>query len=292
MSNSQVSVYRTISPTLVLNFILSIHFRIAVLQICHFFEISFKGKITWILLVAQVVKVAEFIIALNQLWQMMVQAGHGSHVGQVKFCLRMCLVIFPRVLRFSPHLLIGLSRYEWNNLKRDVKLNIEKQQQQQQQKKKKNFIDPLVMNGLSQSHHFGESIFIYRGIRSGCFLWVVFFFHFSMNFLSADRIALMGRRILWCHIWDYSVCLCAFKGRPGLYELTISWLSKGKKRCWTWERRSEAPPGASLLPSSLKIMFWSLQIPEFFCLSSLKSILLMLPKSPKLIQLLPKSSKS
>ena len=46
-------------------------------------------------------------------------------------------------------------------------------------------------------------------------------------------------------------------------------------------------PG-SLLPSSLKLLLWSPLIPDF--LSQLpKSILLMLPKSPKLIQLLPKS---
>ena len=38
--------------------------------------------------------------------------GHESHVGQAKFCLRVCQVVFPRVLRFSPHLPIDSSRYE------------------------------------------------------------------------------------------------------------------------------------------------------------------------------------
>ena len=35
-----------------------------------------------------------------------------SHVGQAKFCLWVCQVVFPRVLRFSPHLPIDPSRYE------------------------------------------------------------------------------------------------------------------------------------------------------------------------------------
>ena len=40
------------------------------------------------------------------------RSGRESHVGQAKFCLRVCQVVFPRVLRFSPHLPIGSSRYE------------------------------------------------------------------------------------------------------------------------------------------------------------------------------------
>ena len=40
------------------------------------------------------------------------RTGHESHVGQAKFCLRVCQVVFPRVFQFSPHLLIDLSRYE------------------------------------------------------------------------------------------------------------------------------------------------------------------------------------
>ena len=39
-------------------------------------------------------------------------SGRESHVGQAKFCLRVCQVVFPRVLRFSPHLPIDPSRYE------------------------------------------------------------------------------------------------------------------------------------------------------------------------------------
>ena len=40
------------------------------------------------------------------------RSGHESHVGQAKFCLRVCQVVFPRVLRSSPHLPIDSSRYE------------------------------------------------------------------------------------------------------------------------------------------------------------------------------------
>ena len=79
----------------------------------------------------RVVKVADFIIALDHsiispLWLVWVRAPHGSQVRQVKFYLRVCQVVFPGVLPFSPHLLIGSSRYEWNNLERDVKLNEKK----------------------------------------------------------------------------------------------------------------------------------------------------------------------
>ena len=34
------------------------------------------------------------------------RSGRESHVGQAKFCLRVCQVVFHRVLRFSPHLSI------------------------------------------------------------------------------------------------------------------------------------------------------------------------------------------
>ena len=65
------------------------------------------------------VKVADFIIALDHsiispLWLVWVRAPHGSQVRQVKFYLRVCQVVFPGVLPFSPHLLIGSSRYEQN----------------------------------------------------------------------------------------------------------------------------------------------------------------------------------
>ena len=36
----------------------------------------------------------------------------NSYVRQAMFCLRVCQVVFPRVLRFSPHLPIDSSRYE------------------------------------------------------------------------------------------------------------------------------------------------------------------------------------
>ena len=39
------------------------------------------------------------------------RSGHESHVGQATFCLRVCQVVFPRVLRFSHHLPIDPSRY-------------------------------------------------------------------------------------------------------------------------------------------------------------------------------------
>ena len=83
----------------------------------------------------RVVKVADFIIALDYsiispLWLVWVRAPHGSQVRQVKFYLRVCQVVFPGVLPFSPHLLIGSSRYEWNNLERDVKLNKKKPEDQ------------------------------------------------------------------------------------------------------------------------------------------------------------------
>ena len=51
-----------------------------------------------------------------------------SHVGQAKFCLRVCRVVFLGVLPFSPHLLIDSSNMSCNNLERDVKLNKKKNQ--------------------------------------------------------------------------------------------------------------------------------------------------------------------
>ena len=40
------------------------------------------------------------------------RSGHESHVGQAKFSLRVCQVVFPGALLFSPHLPIDSSRYE------------------------------------------------------------------------------------------------------------------------------------------------------------------------------------
>ena len=54
---------------------------------------------------------------------------HTGHMWDVKFCLR-CVRWFSRGTPISPHQLIGSSRYEWNNLERDVKLK---------KKKKKNW---------------------------------------------------------------------------------------------------------------------------------------------------------
>ena len=42
-----------------------------------------------------------------------------------------------------------------------------------------------VTNGLSHPYHLNESTFIFRGIRSD----FSFLFHFSMKFVSANRIA-------------------------------------------------------------------------------------------------------
>ena len=50
--------------------------------------------------------------SIAPLWLVWVRTPHGLHVGQVMFYLRVCQVVFPGVLPFSPHLLIGSSRYE------------------------------------------------------------------------------------------------------------------------------------------------------------------------------------
>ena len=50
---------------------------------------------------------------------------------------------FSGVLPFSPHLLIGSSRYEWNNLERDVKLN--KKKKKKKKKKKINNISRIKL---------------------------------------------------------------------------------------------------------------------------------------------------
>ena len=41
------------------------------------------------------------------------RTGHESHVGQAKFCLRVCQVVFPRVLRFPLHLPIYITCSAW-----------------------------------------------------------------------------------------------------------------------------------------------------------------------------------
>ena len=46
-------------------------------------------------------------------------------------------------------------------------------------------IYPLVTNGFSHPYHLGESIFIFRGTKSN----FSFLFQFSINIISANRIA-------------------------------------------------------------------------------------------------------
>ena len=47
-------------------------------------------------------------------------------------------------------------------------------------------IIPYVTNGLSHPYHLDGSTFILRGIRS---IFVSFIFHFSIQFLQANRIS-------------------------------------------------------------------------------------------------------
>ena len=49
-------------------------------------------------------------------------------------------------------------------------------------------VNPYVTNGLFHPYHLDEFTFIYRGIRSK----FLFLFHFSMNIMSANRIATDG----------------------------------------------------------------------------------------------------
>ena len=78
-------------------------------------------------------------------------------------------------------------------------------------------LDPFVTNGLSHPYHLDVSTFIYRGIRSN----FSFFFHFSMKFKSAYRIAPDGKPHFFLRrpIWGYSVCLFPIKWTPRLYGL-------------------------------------------------------------------------
>ena len=46
-------------------------------------------------------------------------------------------------------------------------------------------LNPLVMNGLSHTYQMDKFTFIFRGTRSD----FSFLFHFSMKFMSANRIA-------------------------------------------------------------------------------------------------------
>ena len=124
---------------------------------------------------------ADFIIALDHsiispLWLVWVRAPHGSQVRQVKFYLWVCQVVFPGVLPFSPHLLIGSSRYEWNNLERDVKLK---------KKKKKNCF--LLTKGHEILH----------------FRIKLSEFYYNNDF---QQLILIFIPIMWCSILQTVVC--------------------------------------------------------------------------------------
>ena len=87
---------------------------------------------------------------------------------------------------------------------------------------KHDVLNPHLTNGLSHPYQLDESTFIFRGIRS----IFSFLFHFSMNIISANRIAsdetplyVASRRVLRRHIWGYSVCLCPVKRTPDFYGL-------------------------------------------------------------------------
>ena len=77
-------------------------------------------------------------------------------------------------------------------------------------------IKPNKLGGLSHPYQMGESIFIFRGIRSKNSV----LFHFSMKFMKANRIAPDGMQLfLWRHIRVYSVCMCPINRMPGLHKL-------------------------------------------------------------------------
>ena len=89
----------------------------------------------------QVVEVADFIIVLNHLiilllCLMWVQAPHESHVEQVKFYLRVCQVVFPRVFWFSPHPLL-LARLDKSELILKWMLNWKKKKKKKRKKEKR-----------------------------------------------------------------------------------------------------------------------------------------------------------
>ena len=54
-------------------------------------------------------------------------------------------------------------------------------------------LNPYLTNEFSHRYHFGESIFIFRGVRSDFFFFFFFFISFLMKFLCANRIALDGK---------------------------------------------------------------------------------------------------
>ena len=80
---------------------------------------------------------------------------------------------------------------------------------------KKICINPLVTNGLSHPYHLDESTFILGA--SGVILH--FYFIFRWKSCQQTEKPQMGRCILRCHIWGYSVCICPIKRISGLYRL-------------------------------------------------------------------------
>ena len=94
----------------------------------------------------RVVKVADFIIVLNhsiisQLWLVWVRAPHGSHVGQVKFCLRVCQVVFPGFSRFAPT--YWLARLDMSEIILKGTLNWIKKKKKKKKKKKNYCVIPF-----------------------------------------------------------------------------------------------------------------------------------------------------
>ena len=82
----------------------------------------------------RVVKVAHFIIAsdhsiMSPLWLLWVRATHASQVGQVKFYLRVCQVVFPGGTPVF-ETTFWLARFDMSqrDLERDFKLNKKTQQ--------------------------------------------------------------------------------------------------------------------------------------------------------------------
>ena len=71
-------------------------------------------------------------------------------------------------------------------------------------------VNPLVTNGLSHPYQMDESIFIIKG--SGCDF--SFLFHFSMKFMSENRIAPDGTpRFVVSHLWLFCLPMSNKKGR-------------------------------------------------------------------------------
>ena len=77
------------------------------------------------------------------------------------------------------------------------------------------------MDLVSHVYQMDESTFIFFLRGGGGFGsdFSYISFHFSMNFMSANRIAPDGTPRMRCCIWGYSVWLYPIKRTPGLYGL-------------------------------------------------------------------------